>query len=1150
MAEPSVEFVTNNSVKIMSGSNGATVVEEETLKEVLLRPGDGSGDSGCEKDMAGVEGVEVLEHLGQERVKLKDQEEEKLQQQHTMCHEDKNFDVSMQNTNNAARDDDSEICFSAPNNSAELSPPPECRICSFEAEPGRPLFYPCACSGTIRWVHQDCLEQWLKMKNLSTERCEVCGVVFHFTPIYKKGTPACLAPCEFIRGVLTRSVRPISFALQISYAFIIWGGLLPLSTLALSRMYFCSSIQCTVTVIHSMMHSSLHELLCHIGVGTGVCLIIMVSMCSLPSAIISWLIAFIHSLLTSLMKPFFYSILLLAHICKTMWTRRWLRNVIVCDTTRERRRRGKTHHYCSSWDVLLRENETYNHDVYHSAAGILFVGTKECPFPEDGEEEEVASPPTPLSDVVVDRINAMKSPVGITIPGIGFLNLNTVLGITGAIASPILMPLLPLVYTILFLIGFLASFQFVPFTVGCEFLKVWNQNLTASNTILDSDSGEAFLLTQDECVLQHSAWKLVADRFLRILPYYNIDQGSSVSSYLSQVFSCDWLGRAMIKTTAVVTEREKLNMLELGDKLCMTGLGYGVIFGTLFLLFFTVSTFLFICERKQRVPRETSGREEEPQRSIGAVLYYGLHLSVQWTLLFLKVSFFFLIDVVVLPLWAGIMMDFCTLETLRSTVKDRRILLDNSPVIFMFCHWFVGVIYNLTVNATLAEVRKVISMEWLRDWLPQPESLDNPETALAMMANMPFVQRLRRTILEFGQVVPLVFLTLYLPLQASRALPGVSTLLELKLSEAYVEIQLPMELLFLHVIFPLAFDKINVKKSVQTIISWFLISTCEALELEEVFIDADTLHVWREEHKQDDQRPQGQQQHREQQPHQPLHHHAQDGEVVVNEDEERQPLLVEESVAENKQEQSSLLHNRRSLSPNHLGFRLLLLGLASCIFLMVACFIGINLPLCMGRGLCFLAGIPIVSDWHAVIVGFFGSWGLFSGVRYLYISFAIELDTASYVKAIRIWLVLGMKWLVLSVLWVIIAPLLIGCVFEAVVVTPLFYHIAETPRIVLAQDWALGLVALKLWMQYTILNGMGRGDRQIEREGRRGGEVAGRQIVAHQQRGGHPHHDPPSLAWADRLEKVYRCGVRGTLHAPRFAFNNNPPLYHTVVIWR
>lgn len=47
-----------------------------------------------------------------------------------------------------------------------------CRICRLEAEPGNPLFHPCKCSGTIKFVHQDCLNQWLKHSGHT--HCEVC----------------------------------------------------------------------------------------------------------------------------------------------------------------------------------------------------------------------------------------------------------------------------------------------------------------------------------------------------------------------------------------------------------------------------------------------------------------------------------------------------------------------------------------------------------------------------------------------------------------------------------------------------------------------------------------------------------------------------------------------------------------------------------------------------------------------------------------------------------------------------------------------------------------------------------------------------------------------------------------------------------------
>lgn len=47
-----------------------------------------------------------------------------------------------------------------------------CRICRNRGDDAHPLRYPCACSGSIKFVHQDCLLQWLDHSN--SRQCEVC----------------------------------------------------------------------------------------------------------------------------------------------------------------------------------------------------------------------------------------------------------------------------------------------------------------------------------------------------------------------------------------------------------------------------------------------------------------------------------------------------------------------------------------------------------------------------------------------------------------------------------------------------------------------------------------------------------------------------------------------------------------------------------------------------------------------------------------------------------------------------------------------------------------------------------------------------------------------------------------------------------------
>lgn len=50
-----------------------------------------------------------------------------------------------------------------------------CRICRNPRDADNPLSYPCACSGSIKFVHQDCLLQWLNHSN-----ARQCEVHFHF----------------------------------------------------------------------------------------------------------------------------------------------------------------------------------------------------------------------------------------------------------------------------------------------------------------------------------------------------------------------------------------------------------------------------------------------------------------------------------------------------------------------------------------------------------------------------------------------------------------------------------------------------------------------------------------------------------------------------------------------------------------------------------------------------------------------------------------------------------------------------------------------------------------------------------------------------------------------------------------------------------
>ncbi|KAM8774403.1 LOW QUALITY PROTEIN: E3 ubiquitin-protein ligase MARCHF8 [Rhynchonycteris naso] len=68
---------------------------------------------------------------------------------------------------------------------SEKCPPPispvstardACRICHCEGDDESPLFTPCRCTGSLHFVHQACLQQWIKSSD--TRCCELCKYEF------------------------------------------------------------------------------------------------------------------------------------------------------------------------------------------------------------------------------------------------------------------------------------------------------------------------------------------------------------------------------------------------------------------------------------------------------------------------------------------------------------------------------------------------------------------------------------------------------------------------------------------------------------------------------------------------------------------------------------------------------------------------------------------------------------------------------------------------------------------------------------------------------------------------------------------------------------------------------------------------------------
>ncbi|RMD41227.1 hypothetical protein DV735_g3923, partial [Chaetothyriales sp. CBS 134920] len=102
-----------------------------------------------------------------------------------------------------------------------------CRICRGEGTHEQPLFFPCKCSGSIRYVHQDCLMEWLA--HSKKKYCELCKTPFRFTKLYDQSMPATLPLPLFLRQLLWHAMGMLLRWLRYVAVIVVWLVCLPWS---------------------------------------------------------------------------------------------------------------------------------------------------------------------------------------------------------------------------------------------------------------------------------------------------------------------------------------------------------------------------------------------------------------------------------------------------------------------------------------------------------------------------------------------------------------------------------------------------------------------------------------------------------------------------------------------------------------------------------------------------------------------------------------------------------------------------------------------------------------------------------------------------------------------------------------------------------
>lgn len=110
-----------------------------------------------------------------------------------------------------------------------------CRVCRSPSSPTQALFHPCKCSGSMKYIHQSCLEQWLK--HSGKRSCDICNYIYAFIPIYSPDSPERIGIIAAFIIIASRILKKMRLYSRIAIASLCWLVWVPYVTAWTWRLF-------------------------------------------------------------------------------------------------------------------------------------------------------------------------------------------------------------------------------------------------------------------------------------------------------------------------------------------------------------------------------------------------------------------------------------------------------------------------------------------------------------------------------------------------------------------------------------------------------------------------------------------------------------------------------------------------------------------------------------------------------------------------------------------------------------------------------------------------------------------------------------------------------------------------------------------------
>uniref|UniRef100_A0A3Q3W7N9 E3 ubiquitin-protein ligase MARCHF6 n=1 Tax=Mola mola TaxID=94237 RepID=A0A3Q3W7N9_MOLML len=411
-----------------------------------------------------------------------------------------------------------------------------------------------------------------------------------------------------------------------------------------------------------------------------------------------------------------------------------------------------------------------------------------------------------------------------------------------------------------------------------------------------------------------------------------------------------------------------------------------------------------------------------------------------------KVSLLVVVEIGVFPLICGWWLDICSLEMFDASLKDRELSFKSAPGTTMFLHWLVGMVYVFYFASFILLLREVLrpGVLWFLRNLNDPDF--NP---VQEMIHLPIYRHLRRFILSVVVFGSIVLLMLWLPIRLIKLLlPAFLPYNVMLYSDAPVS-ELSLELLLLQVVLPALLEQGHTRQWLKGLVRAWTVSAGYLLDLHSYLLGEQEDNDANQAVNNNNNNP-------------PAGHH--------NNNNNPAPAVGEGLHAAHQAilQQGGPVGFQPYHRPLRFPLRIVLLIAFMCITLLLASLVCLTLPVFTGRWLMsFWTGSSKIHELYTAACGLYVCWLSIRGVTVL-LAWMPQGRTVIMHK-VQEWTLMILKTLVVALLVAGVIPLLLGLLFELVIVAPLRVPLDQTPLFYPWQDWALGVLHAKIIAAITLM---------------------------------------------------------------------------------